>query len=463
MKKLILGLALCFAGVGSATAQMTGTVGSYKANDRVLKADKLMAERSIEAFQEAQQLYAEADSILQLDIAKAQADGKMDKLALLYLQNGDLHNKILSPEMTKASQGIPFDTLLFCNQIDAIITNLNTAAKYNTTPNAKGKVKENMLVTVRTKAGLMSMLTLYYNCGAFMDAMGKKQESLDYFQKFVDFPKTSVVFTPEERDSIYADAKMAPIYSTARFNLALQNFYLKNWDKTIECVDEALKTDTANVHDLYLMKINAYGEKKDSVAWQRALVEASQRTGKTTFLQNLLYYYVQSNKTQEASDLADKLVTENPQDKSAWFMKGAIELNVKKDYAAARESLGKALELDPDYEDALYNIGITYLNDIYDQRANGKFKYIGTNRNITGTGQAEYNKNKAIYEKELKTVQEYYQKAQPYFEHLRELTPNDAKRWAPLLEQVYSNLGMTEKAKEMDALLDAANKAAATN
>lgn len=461
MKKSILGLALCFACAGTATAQMTGTVGSYKANDKVIKADKLMQERSIEAFQQAQQLYEEADSILRLDIDKAMADVKPDKLALLYMQKGELHNKILTPELNKAQQGIPFDTLTFCNEIDSIITNLNRAAVYNRTPNKKGKVKENTIVTLRTKAGLMSMLTLYYNCGAFMDAMGNKQKSLDYFQKFVDFPKTSPVFSPEERDSTYSDPKLAPIYTTARFNLALQNFYLKNWDKTIECVDEALKTDTANLNDLYLMKINAYGEKKDSVAWQQALVEASQRTGKTTFLQNLLYYYVQSNKVDEANALAAKLVAEHPQDKTTWFMKGAIDLNVNKDYAAARVSLEKALEIDPDFQDALYNIGITYLNDIYDQRASGKFKYIGTNRAITGRGQAEYNKNKAIYDQELKTVREYYEKARPYFERLRQLTPDDAKRWAPLLEQVYSNLGMTAEAKEMDALLDAANKAAA--
>lgn len=459
MKKFFFCLALFIAGLGTATAQMTGTVGSYKANDKVLKADKKMEERSSEAFEQAMQMYAEAEAILKADIEKAQTAGKMDKLALLYLQSGDLQNKILNPEMTKASQGIPFDTLEFCKRIDNIITNYNLAAEYNVKPNAKGKVKENELVKVRTRLGIGSMLTYYYNCGAFMDAMGKKQESVDFFQKYVDLPKVSPVFTEVERDSIYNDQKNAQIYATARFNLALQNFYLKNWDQAIKCCDEALK-DTVSLHDLYLIKINAYGEKKDSVAWQRTLIEAAQRTGQPSFLQNLLYYYMQNNKIQEATDLATKLVTENPDNKMAWFMKGAIELNVKKDYAAARESFEKTLAIDPDYQDALFNMGTAYINDIYDQRMSGKFKYIGTNRQITGKTTAAYNKEKAIYDAELKTVREYYEKAKPYLEHLRELTPDDAKRWASPLQMVYSSLGMTEQAKEMDALLDSANKAA---
>ena len=84
-------------------------------------------------------------------------------------------------------------------------------------------------------------------------------------------------------------------------------------------------------------------------------------------------------------------------------------------------------------------------------------KYIGTDRRVEGKGEAAYNKEKAIYEKALATVKSYYEKAKPYLEHLRELTPDDAKRWASPLQMVYSTLNMTEQAKEMDALLEAAN------
>ena len=458
MKKLILCLAVILGSMGTASAQSDQHIGSYKANDMVRRADNLMKQRTQEAYEQSQQLYKNAEAQLQSDIEKAKADGKMDKLALLYLQNADLQNKFLSPTMTNASNGMPFDTLAFCKYVDRIIESFNTAAKYNVTPNAKGKVKTDQFVTLRTKLGINSMLTYYYNCGAFMDAMGKKQESVDYFQKYVDLPGTSPVFTKAESDSIYK--AQAKIYNTARFNLALQNFYLKNWDKAIECCDVALK-DTVGLHDLYLIKIYAYGEKKDSANWQKTLIEAYNRTGKESFMQNLIYYYIQSNKITEATEMANKLVTDDPNSKLAWFMKGAIELNVKKDYAAAIASCDKALAIDPNYKDALFNKGTAYINDIYDQTHGGKkFQYIGTNRRITGkASDGSYQKQKAIYEKEVAYVKGYYENALKCMERVRELAPNEAKRWAPSLQMVYSALGQKNKAKEMDDLLDAANKA----
>ena len=456
MKKYLLSMALFVCGLTAAFAQQEGPKpGSWKAYDKIKMGDKFMGERNSESFEKAQAAYAEAETILRDEIEKATAEQKVDKLAQLYLQSGQLQDKLFNTILNNAQQGLPFDTVQFCQRIDNIVASYAAAAENNNKPNAKGKVKADAVIQTYCKFRMMGLTTLYYNCGAFMDAMGKKQESVDYFQKFVEMPSKSAVFTPAEVDSIYKAG--AKIYSTARFNLALQNYHLKNWDKAIACCDEALK-DTVGIHDLYLIKINAYGEMKDSAAWQRTLVEASQRTGKASYMQNLMYYYMQNKKIDEATTLANKLTADYPNDKMAWFMKGAIELNVKSDYAQARESFGKALAIDPDFEEALFNMGTCYINDIYDQRQSGKFKYIGTSRRIEGKGEAAYKKEKAIYDKELATVKEYYEKARPYLEHLRELTPNDAKRWASPLQMVYSSLEMKEKAQEMDQLLEEANR-----
>ena len=182
--------------------------------------------------------------------------------------------------------------------------------------------------------------------------------------------------------------------------------------------------DTVGLHDLYLIKINAYGEKKDSANWQKTLIEAYNRTGKESFMQNLIYYYIQSNKITEATEMANKLVTDDPNSKLAWFMKGAIELNVKKDYAAAIASCDKALAIDPNYKDALFNKGTAYINDIYDQTHGGKkFQYIGTNRRITGkASDGSYQKQKAIYDKEVAYVKGYYENALKCMERNGRLT-----------------------------------------
>ena len=220
--------------------------------------------------------------------------------------------------------------------------------------------------------------------------------------------------------------------------------------------------DTVGLNDLYLIKINALGEMKDSVEWQKTILEAYKRTGKESYMQNLIYYYMQSNKVAEAEELSNSLVQSEPNNKMAWFIKGAIELNVKKDYKAAIESCDKALAIDPNFKDALFNKGTAYINDIYDQThsAKNKFKYIGKNTRITGkASDGSYQRNKAIYDKEISYVRSYYENARICMEKVRELAPEDVKRWASPLQMCYSSLGLTEKAKEMDALLEAANKA----
>jgi hypothetical protein len=41
---------------------------------------------------------------------------------------------------------------------------------------------------------------------------------------------------------------------------------------------------------------------------------------------------------------------------------------------------------------------------------------------------------------------------------MREVAPDMVNKWAPALQTVYTNLGMKDKAKEMDAALDAYNQ-----
>ena len=428
MKKTFFTLALALL-AGSAAAQNSAY---YKAQDKM-----------------KQNQFAEAASIVEA----ALANPKTTQLAKMYNIGGQIEQRIFNPELMKAAQGMPFDTTAFCTHLDKSVYMFTESEKANQKPDEKGRIKPDKAISAMNMLQISQMLDYYNYAAMFMNANGNKEKSIEYFQKYADMPK-NVVFSKAQTDSIYASK--AKNYQQTRFNLAYLYFQQKDWDKTIALCDEALK-DTMGTHDLYVMKLQAQGEKKDSAAWVNTLVEAATRTGSANFQQTLLYYYMQNQKIQEAEALANKLVEEAPGNKNSWYMKGAIELNIKKDYNAARESFAKALEIDPDYTDALFNMGTAYINDIYDQRVSGKFKYIGTNRRIEGKGQAAYAKEKAIYDKELALVKSYYEKAKPYLEHLRELTPNEPKRWASALQMVYSSLQMKDKAKEMDQLLDAAN------
>lgn len=468
MKKLILSLALLATCVGGAMAQQQSP-GSWKAFDKIKKADGLISKHTQEDYDAAQALLKEAEGIINSEIEEAKTKGKNDKLALLYTQNAELQTKLLDPEWKKAAGGVPFDTLNFCHSIDKIITLYNESSKYNQMPDAKGRVKPNMIVQQKTRYGIeKQMLTMYSACGMFMNNMGRYKESAEYFNKFVELPKISPVFTEAERDSIYKAHEKD--YKSSLVNVANLSYKAKDWTQAVKYCDNALSQvdDSLNLHDLYFIKLMALGESKDSAAWKKTLLEAYQRTGQEVFFMQLMQNYISKGQSEEAVAFADKVVAEDPNNKTSWYVKGYVDLFLKKDYMTARQAFEKALQIDPEYKNALYLISVTYTDEIIAKVNSGKYTYIGKNRNIVGRGkgaaaEAAYNKQKAIYDKELAEVKSYYSKAQSYLEHLQSIAPEMVNKWAPALQTVYTNLGMKDKAAQMDAELDAYNKARLNN
>ena len=60
------------------------------------------------------------------------------------------------------------------------------------------------------------------------------------------------------------------------------------------------------------------------------------------------------------------------------------------------------------------------------------------------------------YKKDLEAAKEYYRKALPYLEKTRELAPDQPKVWGLALKNVYYNLEMKDKEKEIDGVLASA-------
>jgi tetratricopeptide (TPR) repeat protein len=69
---------------------------------------------------------------------------------------------------------------------------------------------------------------------------------------------------------------------------------------------------------------------------------------------------MQRNQPEEAMALADELVASNPSSHTGYYLKGCIELNMLKNYVAARESFGKAIELNPKNLDLLRGLSDSY-------------------------------------------------------------------------------------------------------
>jgi tetratricopeptide (TPR) repeat protein len=131
--------------------------------------------------------------------------------------------------------------------------------------------------------------------------------------------------------------------------------------------------------------------------------------------------YIAANKIDVAIVSAEKLVEKDPLNKVYRYNFGVLLLNVER-YAEAETQLLKAIEIDPEYENAIYNLGVTYVK-------------WGTTMNKEAEKQGLISED---YKKK-------YEASLPYLEKVVEKDPTNIAIWE-LLGKVYSVLGMQEDA-----------------
>jgi Flp pilus assembly protein TadD len=131
--------------------------------------------------------------------------------------------------------------------------------------------------------------------------------------------------------------------------------------------------------------------------------------------------YIGAGRSDEAISSAKVLVEKEPDNKIYRYNYGVLLLNAEK-YQDAETQLLKAIELDPEYENAIYNLGVTYVK--------------------WGTAINKEAEQQGVISEDYK---QKYEKALPYLEKVVEKDPTNAQIWE-LLGKVYSVLGMQEDA-----------------
>ncbi len=416
MKKLLFTIGLTL---------FCGTVGAQ--NSALFKAQAL----------ETKNDYAGAAAILE----EALNNPKTTKFAEMYNRAAECNAHLFNAELDNAAKGLPFDTANFVNRLEKMVTFYTKSHEADVKPDHKGRVKSKFVAANHMR--MMFMLDYYNYAAMFMYQNHNMDKAMEYFEKYLEMPDNPI-FSKAESDSIRA-AKKAE-YSQTINNLAQLNFTRKNWDKAIKYADAALQ-DSEGTRDLYIIKMQSYASKGDSTQWLNTLVEAVNRTENEGLMQNLIYYYYSHNDVVGAEKMANEMVTTSPDSKAAWYMKGCVELNLKKDYPAARECFAKALAIDPDFIDANINIASTYVNQVVTEKMDGKFKFVGTGKSITKA-------QMPAYQKELDYVHSFYKNALPHMEKVRSLQPDKPRSWAYTLQMIYDNLQMKAEKEEMDKIIE---------
>lgn len=409
-----------------------------------------MAQNSViskAAFLQEQNKTAEA-----LEVLKSSFDNpKTTKFAEIYNQAGKLVSTQFNPELMKAAQNAPLDTAKFISSLEEMVDYFTKSYVAEHTPDAKGKMPKPKF-SPENKRVLLGCQDYFFYAGVFLNQNHDKEGALKYFNKHIDFANNPAL--ADVRDSLL-QAK-AQNYAQAGYYSSMLAYELKHWDEVLARTQvllnkkEILADAKVPVRDLYLMRFEAVlTGKKDTLAYVKELKDAIDNLeDNQAFMESLVAVYNEKNDVKAAEETANEMVAKNPQSKSAWFIKGYIDMNLKHDYKGARSSFEKALEIDPNYVEALANQAYCYINEVVTKRQNGGYKYAGSNLDRV-KGQKAVDQ----YNRELKEIRGFFEKALPLMEKVRELAPERSRLWASSLEQIYANLGQKAKAEEMEQIM----------
>ena len=252
--------------------------------------------------------------------------------------------------------------------------------------------------------------------------------------------------------ALYVDTQNAPLFtgidmtkddyvSQIAYFAGLTAYQGKDYPNAVKYAKIAAQ-DTAHAKGAVEIMVYAKKEtmqtKQDTLEYIDMLKDVSQQFPDDARYSGWLGdYYLNSGNTEELSKWADNEIAKNPQNKMAYTFKGEAYRLAEK-YDEAVECYKKAFEIDPTYVVAAYQAGVSLNSKAITMKDELADKKTGMLTN------ADADKVKAVLGE-----------AKEYLEKVREADPNrEQVNWAYALYQVYYSLGDTEKAAELEKILE---------
>jgi tetratricopeptide (TPR) repeat protein len=267
------------------------------------------------------------------------------------------------------------------------------------------------------------------------DGFNKGVQIFNKASKFGDTDSAAVIFNQaidKFNNAILCEPDSADTYK----NLAFAYINMGDRDAAIEPykkVVELTKAEDAYVQlaDLYIQKgfmQKESGNSDDAMSNFNSGIKLLEE-GKEVYpnsgdiLLLLSNSYIAAGKLDVAKDAFKEGVTQEPENKFYRYNYGSLLLNAE-EYEAAAVQLEKALEIDSEYENAIYNLAVTYV------------KWGAKMREEMEASQEESDEFKAKFESALPLLEKYLS-----------VKEEEGAIW-DLLGKVYANLGMAEKSKD---------------
>ncbi len=361
------------------------------------------------------------------------------KKAASALSSGDLEEaytlieQTIDPNNEKAEKSIPWETTwdtrgdiyleIYKTGSDLAENPLETAIEsYKTAIEKNGKGGSN-----NTKV----KLTL-----AISEISNKAIEAFntdDYESAYYAFKN---ILTIEDLPLMQEDGAFVDTVSIFNTGLAAQNAEM--YDEAIKYYERAAEYNYGE-GQVYDQIATCYTNLNDTVAAIETLKKGFEKYPESNeVMVSLINMYLSTNKADEASTYLDIAIAKEPENATYRFVKGTL-YDTMGEYEEAITHYEEALEIDSEYHDAYYNIGVIYYN-------------LGVKQLDIANAVPTNDPDK--YEEEKAKADIEFEKAIPYLEKAIELDANDVYSMESL-RSLYLRLKMTDKYDAINEKLNA--------
>ncbi len=251
-------------------------------------------------------------------------------------------------------------------------------------------------------------------------------EERDFSDAFNSF-KTAV----EIADSPYYDE---PVDTGLIFNTGFVATLAEDYEEAIEYLGRAKDLDYGE-GDIYAIMKDAYVGLGDSTNAELILQEGFEKYPQNNvILVELVNFYINAEQSETALEYLELAKEQEPENPSFHFAEGMLHEKLEEP-DKAKEAYLRSIDLDPDFFDGNYNMGVMYYNEA-----------------VSMLEEANEIVEVAEYEKARDEAFDVMAQAVPYLERAHEINP-ETPEVMETLRIIYYRLGYEEKLEEMNRKL----------
>ncbi|MFC2097785.1 tetratricopeptide repeat protein [Bacteroidota bacterium] len=298
----------------------------------------------------------------------------------------------------------------------------------------KGRSKEDVY------ARLPGLSSQFYNNGVILFEKAHNEKQQNNEDKSTELFKESLK-SFEYCLEINEMPFIARIDTSCMFNAALSADRAKLYDKALLYYHKVADLGYEGSGDegpyIYFYMYNIYQIKGDTLASIEIIkkgIEAFPENN-VELIKQLTSYYLTAKKTDESFTYIQLAIEKDPGNKSLHFALGHL-YDKRGEFEKSLESYQEAINIDPEFSDALFNYGILCYN-----------------RAIAEHQKANEIQDNTEYEKAIEYANSFFKMALPYLENAHEIQPKDFYT-IDALKNIYYRFQMDDKRIEMEKKLN---------